>query len=93
MDPAMAMAHDTLEKIRSSGGKAGFGGGEARSGERRRHMDGLGGPIHLFFFFSFFIFINRGRQLVRLGKSMIYYDLLFEADRLPASETLFAHLG
>ena len=31
-------------------------------------------------FFSFFYFINRGRQLVRLGKSLIYQDLLGEAD-------------
>jgi hypothetical protein len=31
-------------------------------------------------FFYFFIFINRGRQLVRLGKSMIYHDLYVEAD-------------
>lgn len=41
------------------------------------------------FFFIFFIFINRGRQIIRLGKLVIYRDLIFEADRLPALVNLF----
>jgi hypothetical protein len=37
----------------------------------------------------FFIFINQGGQLVRLGKSMIYRDLSIEADELLPSVNPF----
>ena len=40
-------------------------------------------------FFSFFYFINRGRQLVRLGKSMIYRDVECDADGLARLIKLF----
>jgi len=39
--------------------------------------------------FNFFIFINWGGQLICLGKSVIYHDLIFEVDGLPASVNPF----
>ena len=52
--------------------------------------DGLGGPMMgspgFFFFVLFCFLINRGGQLVHLIKSLIYRDLLGEADGR-------AHLG
>jgi hypothetical protein len=54
-------------------------------------LDGLAFGLIIFYFF---IFINRGGQLVRLGiarlgKSMIYRDLSIEADWLPVSVNPF----
>ena len=45
--------------------------------------------LDLGFFLFFFIFINRGGQLIRLGKSVIYRDLTLVAGGLPASVNPF----
>ena len=58
MDPTTAVAHSAPTKAGSSGGEAGFGGGESRADERRWSVDALGRPIHGFFFSFFFIFIS-----------------------------------
>ena len=45
--------------------------------------------LGFFLFFNFFIFINRGGQLIRLDNTVIYRDLTLVAGGLPASVNPF----
>lgn len=51
-------------------------------------VDGLVGPMHVFFYFFYFIY--RGEHLNRLGNSLIYCDLSTETLQKPPRLMFFA---